>query len=58
MPFRTEGSIANCTSHQRQRMAKGEEEGDDGASSTFSQQSPASLPAVLRGNSITSRVTC
>lgn len=57
MPFRTEAGIASCTSHQRQRMAKGEGEGEDGASSAFSQQSPPSLPVVLRGNSITSPVT-
>lgn len=37
-------------------MAKGEGEGEDGASSAFSQQSPPSLPAVLKGNSITSPV--
>ena len=38
-------------------MAKGEGEGEDGASSAFSQQSPPFLPVVLRGNSITSPLT-
>ena len=34
MPFRTEDGIANCISHQRERMAKAEREGEDGASSS------------------------